>query len=206
MLSSLVHVLLIGVDRAFATMTQLTYKQKMNMKTALVLLAVTWTSLILIIFTGAGYRYATISQSDRNVVISIPTTIFPHAFVVYVSSPLIYVILLGNGLLYSCVLVAFARAANKVHVAPSNKLSRSDANSRRITKMSVAIVGVMLACWTPVAVLAIILPPNPVERPTLFRAYIMAYDIVLVIIMIPLYLNNFCILGIRKHSKKLTNR
>ena len=79
-LSSLLTVLLIGVDRACACISPMTYRKKMSTRNAVVLLAAMWASIFMIIVVPVCYKYGTISQEDRFRVIEHPTTVFPDGY------------------------------------------------------------------------------------------------------------------------------
>ena len=199
-LVSLANVLLIGIDRAFATLRPLTYRYHMSKRRAFGLLAVTWTLMALVTTVPICYKYASIGREGRESIILIATDLFPEGYYQYVITPLTYTALLTNIVIYGRVFVAYMRTMKKVQTETLE--SSNNVKARRITKMTIIVLGVLLVCWTPIGILGSLKVPDPVKNNSLFHLYQVAYDLSLVLLLIPAFCNNFIYAWHQKDYRK----
>ncbi|ELT92432.1 hypothetical protein CAPTEDRAFT_217095 [Capitella teleta] len=180
---SLISALVIGVDRAIATSRPLTYKQLMSQHNAKLILAAQWSLLCCVVVTPAAYKYATLEQEQRNQLIINPPDVYPEGYTTYFTTPLSYVFLISNTLLYAKVFTSFRKAARRINTQGSN-----DARSRKLTKMAMMVTATLVICWLPLTIISALPPPEPATEA--FHVYSGIYESVFILLLLPSYLNN----------------
>ena len=105
----------------------------------------------------------------------------------YFTSPLIYVFLISNCVLYTKVFISYKKTVRKIR---SKTLESSDAKSRKITKTALIVNTLLVIGWTPLAIVSGLPPPTPTTHPNAVLAYIISYEGVFIFLLLPAFLNN----------------
>ncbi|ELT95129.1 hypothetical protein CAPTEDRAFT_203019 [Capitella teleta] len=175
-----INVLLVSVDRAYATLAPFKYKTHMSIKRATIVLAVAWTNAILhtvipvaINVAGTGlfivdYTYDLLADSLR----------------LYWGTPFLYICTAANVVLYFIIVISFFKITNKVQPSTSS----SELRNLRMTRTVTMVIGALLIGNIPISTMAV-LADNP-DAPYLW-SYAMFYDIGIMCATIPTFINNF---------------
>ncbi|ELU16413.1 hypothetical protein CAPTEDRAFT_213637 [Capitella teleta] len=154
----------------------------MKIRNAVIMVVCQWAWSILMVIPASIYKRI---QEDHLKYIVMTPEAYPKGYTLYITTPLGFILLIANALLYARVFwllkVQTNKVSNNTHQAISNR------RSRRLTRMLLIVVCVLVGCWTPVTVLS----SMAVTEGGLFvlNAYI-TYAISFAVVMIPSFMNN----------------
>ncbi|ELT88738.1 hypothetical protein CAPTEDRAFT_209377 [Capitella teleta] len=179
---SLITSFLIGVDRFMAVTFPVKYKLHMKVKTAAFMVLGQWIFVSAIVLPAAIYKRTTEGPLKF---ITNPPDIYPDGYAAYVTTPLAFILLIGNALLYVGVFWMHKVQTKKVANVQSNQVQ---ARGRRLTRLCIIVVGVLIACWAPVTIVSAL--PVPRNNPLALQVYKFVYSFCFVINIIPAFANN----------------
>jgi hypothetical protein len=121
-------------------------------------------------------------------------TVLSRPFLQNVSTPLILLLFTTCALLYVVIVASYIRIQKRltttVSTAGSNNSSNGEKKARRITQMSVMVVGLLLVCNTPIVVMGTVPPPGP-DGPISLATFALLYEVFYVLIVASTFANNF---------------
>jgi hypothetical protein len=197
---SLYSSISIGVDRVIATSYPMRHKTMMSIKNAKIILVFEYLWVVLVVLAPVIFKYSTISAEERTQnFIANPPDVYPKVYFSYFSTPSLYGLLTATTILYIKVFLAYKKAASKVRGKNDQTVGTK---SRKLTKMAIMVNALLIVCWAPLALVAGLPPPNPVERPNHFVAYLMFYEIVFIFVLLPSFCNNI-IYGFQHQDYKM---
>jgi hypothetical protein len=172
---------MIGVDRAIATLVPLSYKRIMTVRSTVLVLVLSWVAILLCNVVAMGTKITNVLRDGPLLFLVIPTQIFPDNYTTYFAGPLLLFGLASNAVLYGLVWGAYKRATVRAK-------AKGEMATRRITRTCVVTVSLMLLCWLPITVIGCVDPPfGNQKHMDIFR---LTYDLSIVALMLPPYLNN----------------
>ncbi|ELT91943.1 hypothetical protein CAPTEDRAFT_216475 [Capitella teleta] len=175
--------LLIGIDRFIAVSYPTEYMQKMKIRNAAVMVAVMWVFSIGRILPAGVYKRL---QDDQLAFIAHNRDAFPRGYSLYFSAPLGLIALLLNTLLYARIFQLFKAQSNRIAGSVNHDLSTK--RSQRLTRLSLIVVCVFIACLTPVILMSLL--PQPEGGPLALNAYNVVSSFSAVLIIAPSFVNN----------------
>ena len=185
---SLLSSMVIGLYRALATSKPTKYKQLMSPRNAKLILMLQWTMLSGLVFAPVIYNYVSLEPTERQQLIINPPDVYPTGYTTYFTSPLIYVFLFGNALLYVKVFHSYKNFTSRIRSISAE--SSNDSKSRKLTKTAMIVTTILIVCWMPLAVVSAMKVPDPFSQPGAFLAYAISYESVFIFLLFPSFLNN----------------
>lgn len=185
--SSLIIVLLIGVDRALATAMPAHHRNIMTIKRSMYMFFSLWLVIAVMVFSPLAIRLEQIKNTDKLPVLTYPTEIFPMNFTMKFTTPFILSCLVGSTLLYGVVVIAFLRVQKRLHIKSSSKEKRS----QRMTKMILIVVCFLYIFNGPIIVLGALKVPIPTYDPSKINLHHMMYEFAALLTVFPTFCNNF---------------
>jgi hypothetical protein len=181
--ASLVNSFLIGVDRFLAISYPTKYMQQMNNKKAALMVMGQWLFVGLVVLPPSIYK-----RSRHGIQFTVhPPDIYPESYTAYVTTPLAFILLIANALLYARILQLHRSHSMKVIGGQANQ-DQVSKRSRRLTRLALIVVSVLIACWAPVTIMTVVPPPSP--NPYESNAFNLIYNICFVVLLVPSYMNN----------------
>jgi hypothetical protein len=191
--NSLASMTWISVDRTIATSRPFDYKNIVTTSRRCALIIVTWVYVTTMGVTLGLLKYFSISDAERQAVVTSSVGIIPKVAYQYFIVPQIYLFLLTNLTLYLKIVVA---------VGVQKKKSGGGKKSEQMTKMIVVLLTVMLVCWLPGNILAAVKAPNPFTDPAGFKVFHVAYNLMMLNHSIPPVANAFIYTGQHKDFRR----
>lgn len=193
-MASLMGTALIGVDRAIATTSPLTYKNRMTSQVARLLVCGSWLYLMTVTFTFSGLKYLSLSEVDKHHVVFTMEEVYSPEAHRFLFAPQTVIITLGTVILYAKILTKVNSQKKKVQV--------NSKKSEKMTKMILVLLTVMLAAWLPNNFITLFKLPPAEENPTGHIVYIVVYNILIVVNCVPFFSNAFIYAGQHRDYRK----
>lgn len=167
MMGSLLTTQFIAIERAVATFRPLEYKNWITPKRAFITVFLTWGYLMVVVPTIVAEYYMTFNDYDKKILKILVQDIFPPGVFDYFIALHLYVPLLLSIIAYSSISVAIYKQGKRAAVLISDvgsshnktKAERAKQQSLKVTKMSMALLGLMLLTWSPYAITNMFIPP-----------------------------------------------
>ena len=179
-LVSMASACLIGFDRAIATLKPLQYTSWVTYGRGLLITVLAWAAIFAIIFVPLP---VTISQLKGPLPYArSPGQLYDRKYVQYFTSPLAGLFMIGNIMLYAVIAIVFTKVSRKVTT------STSELKTRRFTRLSLIIVGLLLLGNLPISLLSAF-PPRP--DPKILERHGIIHNFLFIPMLIPTFTNNF---------------
>ncbi|ELT91691.1 hypothetical protein CAPTEDRAFT_185892 [Capitella teleta] len=178
--TSMSSAFLIGLDRALAILRPNEYRTGATFNRGLKATLLVWFLNVSLIIVPLAVKVAYLEGPLPLALI--PSQMFEKEFVDYVTAPLVGIWMIGNIVLYIVIMIAFAKVSKKTNSTSAEK------RTRRLTKMSLIVLGALIVGNLPVTIMVSV--PIPSE-PAAMRRFKVTHDIFLIIMLIPTFVNNF---------------
>lgn len=157
MIGSLLTTQHIAVERAIATFRPLQYKRWVTSKRAVVIVCLTWTYLCLMVPALVVHYYMGLDDEEKKIVVRDIHGIFSHTVYRYYIPWHLYAPACVSIVVYCSISVAIYKQSRRTAVLVSDinsslntaKAERAKQKSLKVTKMSMALLGLMLLTWSP---------------------------------------------------------
>ncbi|ELT91560.1 hypothetical protein CAPTEDRAFT_198410 [Capitella teleta] len=185
--ASLLNVILIGVDRALATVVPLKHRTLMTVNRSMLVLAIMWVFISFLTFVPLTLKlWGTHSPSDLSVIIY-PTEIFPPNYTLHFTTPYIMTCIAGSAILYGSVVFFYFKAAKRMKKQSTAKEKRG----QQMTRMVIIIVVIIVVFNSPIVVLGAMPPPDAQATPAEYGVHHFIYELCHFCMIVPTFINNF---------------